>query len=465
MKTFFKWWLGPTLAISIWSTGIPGLIASHNTLTGIMLWIAAWWISQPIPLGLNGLLGITLTIVLGVADSSVALSGFSHKVVFLLLGTFLLAQAMHVHGVNEVLCSKLISNRFLSTRPRAALAAFLIFTGVMSWWFSATAETVMLIPIGLAIFSGLDRTLPLGIAYASLLGGLLFPLGNNQNILAIALLEQQANVQVDFFSWIKSGFPITILSFLILWMVLFGRKRITFHSTGQSRSFSKAQKRVLSIFILLATTWFLPGISKSLLGDSLPILRWFDTHLPEAVSAILAAILLFIIPSGHSKTSESRPLLDWNQAQKIDWNVLLLVGSGLSLSAVLFKSGFASTLANGIVAFAGPDASAFLLAVCVLIPTLAITSFSSNTATGDLMLPIAISVAQKTGSDPVVLAMAVAWTASIGFTIPAATPSVAVALSSGSVTRKDLTRHGLRMDLYCFAAILFAVWMGFAGAR
>ena len=129
------------------------------------------------------------------------------------------------------------------------------------------------------------------------------------------------------------------------------------------------------------------------------------------------------------------------------------------MSAVLFKSGLAGTLANGIVGFAGPGASTFVLAACILIPAFVITSFSSNTATGDLMLPIALSVAHTTGADPVLFAMAVAWTASIGFTIPAATPSVAVALGSGSVTRKDLTRYGLAMDLLCFAAILALVWV------
>jgi sodium-dependent dicarboxylate transporter 2/3/5 len=331
---------------------------------------------------------------------------------------------------------------------------------VMSWWFSATAEVVMLIPIGLAIFSGLDRTLPLGIAYASLLGGMLFPLGNNQNVLAIALLEQNANIRVNFFSWMMLGLPITIVSFLLMWLVLFRNKKIEFHSAKKYIPFTVSQNRVLLVFVLLILVWFFPGVMKSLAGD-VPIVRWMEARLPESVSALIAALSLFIIPSGEPKKrgEASRPLLDWKHAQNIDWNVLILVGAGLSLGAVIFKSGFAATLANGIVDFAGPGASNFFIALCVLIPTFAITSFASNTATGDLMLPIAIAVAQKTGADPVTFAMAVAWTASIGFTIPAATPSVAVALSSGKVTRRDLTRHGLAMDLSCFSAIILIVWI------
>jgi sodium-dependent dicarboxylate transporter 2/3/5 len=453
---FGKWLIGPLGAVLVSALGIPGLNTQQTLLTAVMVWVAAWWISQPIPLGMIGILGVCLTVVLGIAEPAVAFAGFSHKVVFLLLGTFFLAQAMHVHDVNRFLCSKLVSQRFLASRPRLALAAFIGLVGVMSWWFSATAETVMLIPIGLAIFAGIDRVLPLGIAYASLLGGIVFPLGSNQNILAIALLEQQAVAKVDFFSWMKTSFPIWVLCFGILWFVLFRNRKLSFHPITAASKATVAQKRVLGVFAVLVALWFLPGLIKTFIGADHFLIKWLDNHLPESVSALLLATLLFMVPS-NSKNEKGRALLTWKDAQEIDWNVLLLVGAGLSLSGVIFKTGLASTIGTGIVHAAGPNATEFFICLCVLLPTFIITSFASNTATGDLMLPIAISVAQQTGMSPVVLAMAVAWTASLGFTIPAATPSVAVALNSGAVTRKDLTRNGIAMDLLCFGAVLLVV--------
>ena len=57
--------------------------------------------------------------------------------------------------------------------------------------------------------------------------------------------------------------------------------------------------------------------------------------LNDTTIAMAAGISLFLIPSGE----ENRPLMRWEEARRLPWDILLLFGGGLTLAGALGRAG------------------------------------------------------------------------------------------------------------------------------
>jgi sodium-dependent dicarboxylate transporter 2/3/5 len=133
------------------------------------------------------------------------------------------------------------------------------------------------------------------------------------------------------------------------------------------------------------------------------------------------------------------------------------VGAGLSIGTLIFKTGLAEILAEMAVRLGGNSPSFIVSVGLIFAATLLVTEVTSNTAAGEVMLPLAIAMAIKMNQDPVIIAMGVAFIASLGFVIPAATPPVAVALSIPEVKKSESIKFGATIDLYAFVVIFLVV--------
>jgi len=112
---------------------------------------------------------------------------------------------------------------------------------------------------------------------------------------------------------------------------------------------------------------------------ALTILLWLTSgihKIPSAVVALLAAGLF-------SFTG----LLDKNDFKKINWDVLILMWGGLSLGKGMESSGLASWVVNAPIF----SMQGFYLLVVFCVLAVLFSNFVSNTATANLIIPIALS--------------------------------------------------------------------------
>ncbi|MNY53275.1 Sodium-dependent dicarboxylate transporter SdcS [compost metagenome] len=87
---------------------------------------------------------------------------------------------------------------------------------------------------------------------------------------------------------------------------------------------------------------------------------------------------------------------------------------------------------------------------------------ASNTATAALLLPLAGPLAVSFGEGPLFLMLPVALATSLGFMLPAATPPNALALATGHVTVRQITRAGAWLNLIGLVLVLAACFaLGF----
>jgi len=173
--------------------------------------------------------------------------------------------------------------------------------------------------------------------------------------------------------------------------------------------------------------------------------------LDDAVIAIIAALLLFILQARDPATGRTRPLLTWNEASRVPWGILLLFGGGLSLAAAIRHTGVDAYIAGGAGALAGLPLLVLLWIIAFV--TILLTEFTSNTALVAAALPVGEALAQRLGVPPAAVLTTLTLTASLGFMLPAGTAPNALVFASKQVTMRQMMKAGLALDIACAALV------------
>ncbi|MGQ9836202.1 MAG: SLC13 family permease [Thermoanaerobaculaceae bacterium] len=449
--------LGPALLLVFLCWPSPTQSFQHKALVATVLLVLTWWITEAVPAAVTALLGPSLLVVFGVDTPAAVFSPFADPVIFLFLGSFILAQAIVASGLDRRAAITFLSRSRLGPSPGRVLVASGILVAGLSMWLSNTATAAMMYPLALALTRAENRDnsrffaspLLLTVAYAASIGGLGTPVGTPPNLIALGQLEKLAGVKVGFLQWMGIGLPAaTAMLFLCLWrfrrLVVRRGHTVQFQDLkADRRPLSRQQKNVLVAFSLAVSFWLLPGTCSLLLSPQHPLARTLTRAAPEGVVAIVAASLLFLMPVDWRA---GRFTLTWREAAQVDWGTLLLFGGGLSLGNQLFKSGLASQLGRWLVEITGaatPLSLAYLFAFLALV----LTETTSNTAAATVTCPLAIAAAQAAGVSPTAPALAAAVAASLAFMLPISTPPNAIVYGSGLIRITEMVVHGLWLDL------------------
>ena len=114
---------GPILAAAVMLTPIDALTLEAHKLLAIMVLVALWWITEPVPIPVTSLLGPTLACVTGAIPAGAAFAAFSNPMIFLFMGGFILAKAMMMHGLDKRFAYWLLSRSWVGSNPRRIFLA------------------------------------------------------------------------------------------------------------------------------------------------------------------------------------------------------------------------------------------------------------------------------------------------------------------------------------------------------
>ena len=452
--------VGPAAFALLLAFPPPSLGTGAGTLLAVVAWVLAWWITEAVPLPVTAVLGPALTVVLGVGPVREAFAPFGDPIIFLFLGSFLLARAMSVHGLDRRLAQAVLSIPAASSSPRRVVWTFAALAAVLSMWVSNSATTAMLYPIALGVLGTMDarrgwstplaRPLLLACAYGASVGGIGTPVGSPPNLVAIGQLSSLAGIHVGFVPWLLVALPVMLamvgVAALVLGLPLPGgdaAKPAESVSAGLSAPMSTGERSVTAAFIVTVTLWVAPGLLSLVLGSSHPLSAALGRALPEGAVAVLGAALLFVLPGGGG---ERRGALTWSEATQIDWGTLLLFGGGLSLGGAMFRLGLSEALGQGLVTATGVSTTVGLTIVFSVF-SIFFTEITSNTAAATMLIPLAIASAQAAGASPLEPALGCALGCSMAFMLPVATPPNAIVYGSGLVPIGTMARAGMWMNL------------------
>jgi solute carrier family 13 (sodium-dependent dicarboxylate transporter), member 2/3/5 len=196
--------------------------------------------------------------------------------------------------------------------------------------------------------------------------------------------------------------------------------------------------------------WLLPGVLAIVGAGQSGFARAFNAAVPESVAAMTGAVLLFILPL-HWRARQFT--LKWEEAVRIDWGIVLLFGGGLAMGELAFSTGLAEAMGRGITSWL-PVQSEVSLTIIFTAVAIVMSEAASNTASANMIVPIAIAVSQAAGISPIQPALGATLGASMGFMMPISTPPNAIVYSSGHVPITTMMRHGIVLDVVGFAVIV-----------
>ena len=113
--------LAPLAFAAVYFTA-GGLGPQGQLMASILAAVVVLWICETLPLPVTALLGAVLCIALGVAPARQVFSYFADPIVFLFIGSFMLARAMSVHGLDRRIALSFLSIRWVSASPARLLA-------------------------------------------------------------------------------------------------------------------------------------------------------------------------------------------------------------------------------------------------------------------------------------------------------------------------------------------------------
>lgn len=408
-----------------------------NKGLSLLIFIAVLWLTEAVHITITALMVPLLASVMGVLSTGAALGNFANPIIFLFLGGFALAAAMHSQGLDKLIASRIL--RLANGRLSLAVLLMFLTAAFLSMWISNTATAAMMLPLALGLLSCLDQQqhratyvfVLLGIAYSASIGGIATLVGSPPNAIAAA------EVGLSFSDWMALGLPITLmllpLTIVLLYLLFRPQLGQRIDQPEESIHWTGKRKITLAIFALTVALWIFSKPVSAALGG----LSGFDT-----LVALLAITLI-----GLSRVAEWQHI-----AKHTDWGVLLLFGGGLTLSSVLRDTGTSLFLAN-VLADLLENASPFVILLTITAFVVFLTELASNTASAALLVPVFAAVAESLGLTPVMVASVIAVAASCAFMLPVATPPNAIVFGSGLIRQGQMMKAGFVLNLACIAVL------------
>jgi sodium-dependent dicarboxylate transporter 2/3/5 len=463
-------YLGPALFIlTRFFLEAEGLSDQANAVLASTLWIAIWWITEAIPIAATSLLPIILFPLSGALPLADTTSSFGHRFVFLYLGGFILALAIQKWNLHKRIALNII--KVVGTNVQKIILGFMVATAFLSMWISNTATAVMMLPIGIAIIKQMKdlkntsedenlifgKALMLSIAYSASIGGIATLIGTPPNLVFAGIIQETYNIEISFLKWFQFGLPISILLLAISWVYLtkvaFKFKQNKFNKGKEEinrqleelGSISYEEKIVLSVFVLTGLAWILRTY----------LLNKFIPNLDDSIIALISGISLFLFQANNQE-GKNEKIMNWEDAVKLPWGILLLFGGGLAIAQGFQSSGLANWIAENLTQLNG--FSLFIILLVLITAVNFLTEITSNLATTAMLLPILAPTAVILGVHPYILMVGATLAASCAFMLPVATPPNAIVFGSNYLKISDMVRVGILMNIISIIIIFMMVY-------
>jgi sodium-dependent dicarboxylate transporter 2/3/5 len=203
---------------------MPGLSYPGHAAIGLLIFAIVLWASEAFHLAVTALIILFLQPLLGIESFNNAVIGFASPIIFLMIGGFIIAEAIRKSGLASRLTYQML-NKF-GTTPDKSIFVAVFSTGLLSAWIENVVAFAMLLPIIKEIIplmgvndpekgkSNFAKAMVLGASYGSLAGGFGTEIGTAPNLMAAAYTG------LPFANWMVFGFPLAIIMLIIIWKLL-----------------------------------------------------------------------------------------------------------------------------------------------------------------------------------------------------------------------------------------------------
>ncbi len=460
---FCLWLISFAFSTVFAADAVPAFDATKIWISiGILTVAAILFLTEAIPLAMTSLMVPVLLVLFNVIPFKSAFSGFADPWVLLFLMMFIVGESLFRVGVAGKIGKGIVS---LAKNNETMLIVYVMIAGgIMSAFLNNTGTAACLLPIMLAIGKSSNispRKLLLPMAFGVSLGGMNTLIGTPPNGIIQSVFEKATDGKLfGFFDYAKPSIFIFIIG--IIFMATIGKRilegiskrpvsgKYAAPSIDESTikyRFNKAGIAVF-VFVLIIFFMFMDPLWANLFKSN-PAVGAFFKGIPLVIYAIIGVII--IVSSGALKPNEA--------FKAVDWTTIFLFAGMLSLSKALEETGAATYIGNSIVSFTNqiPISPALAALIGVVIVSVVLTNFMSNTATAALLAPIAVAIAMNLNVNPAPLLMGVGLGASACFLTPVATPPNTLVLGPGDYTFMDYLKVGWILQLITIISLIILI--------
>ncbi|ANY20202.1 Sodium-dependent dicarboxylate transporter SdcS [Tsuneonella dongtanensis] len=437
-----------------------GMSREAWTAAGLVMWMAAWWMTEAIPLYATALLPFIVLPLGGVADANKTAAAYYSPIIFIFIGGAFLALAIERTGLHRRLALWIMG--MTGAKSWQLLLGVMAATAILSMMISNTSSALIMMPMAVAMLAaggvepgetdGFAGALPMGIAFAASIGGLGTLIGTPTNVIGVGLIEQALGVKISFLQWSLYALPLVALAIPLAAFLIAKVQRIgssPFDPVAARASiadgggaWSVPEKRLMVVVVLAMLAWVTQPWTEPLLPKG---------GLTDGTIAAAAGLAMFLLPDG-----TGRPMLTWPEANRAPWDVVLMFGGGLAMAMGMTASGLAEWLGQALLPLA--SLPPFLLVLVVVAFIIVITEFASNIATASGIMPVVAALAPSMHADPILIALPAAIAATWGFMLPAGTGPNALAWATGHLSLKRMIAAGFWLDVAGAILIASVIW-------
>jgi len=455
---------GPIAAMltTFWMMQYPSIPPEAARVAGLCIWMAIWWMTEPVALELTALLPMLVIPLTGLYPKDAmmkACAPYANESVYFFLGGFGLGLAIEKTQLHRV--GAMVLLRYAGTNASRVVGAFMLATAGLSMWINNTATTMLMLPLAMSVIAttnhpSFSKSLLIGIAYAASIGGMGTLVGTAPNIYFAGYLKENG-MEIGFREWMFIAMPVVFVLLIGCWIwmvwILWPMRGVSVEIPSawvemqkERTAWNAQQRTALIVFGVAAALWVFREPMLGLVQGRV-IEDWLGAiNDPWIAMAALACMLVF--PLG-------APVLEWKDVETIPWGVLLLFGGGLSLSTAISASGLDVQIGN--VASMLQGIPGWLVIMCVVVLVIAISEMASNIATATTMIPVLAGAAPAMGLDPIILLSATVLASSCGFMMPVATPPNTLVFAQKKFPVRDMLMAGFGVNLLAVIAIPPAV--------
>jgi sodium-dependent dicarboxylate transporter 2/3/5 len=456
-------WVGIAICLLFVFMPTPnGMSVEAKRAVGVTLLMAIWWLSEAIPIYATAFVPMALFPLLGVLETSDVAESYGHSYVIMLLCGFFIAKVIESQQLHKRIA--LIVLKKLGSNQQRIILSFMIVSAFLSMWIANVAVVLLMLPIATAVISKTDEAdetsqfglaLMLSTAYACSIGGTATLIGTPVNMVFAGIVGElfPAAPEINFFTWIKIGFPIVVLFIPLIWFYIIKYFKITNTVQFDRATFSDelatlgkmsdGEKKAFAVFLFTALGWI---FRSDFDFGSFRIQGWGSLlgvadYVHDSTVAVVGALFLFALTNKQT----GKPLLTWKEASSVPWGIVMIVGGGYAIARSFQKTGLAEWI-GGQMNFIG-DYSPLIILLIVTTFIIFLTEVNSNTATANIFLPVLAAVAVAASINPLFLMIPATFACSFAFMMPSGTGTNTVIFASGKVTIPEMAKCGLGLNL------------------
>ena len=433
-----------------------------KVMLGVLVVAALFWATGAIPIGVTALLVGVLMYFFGVLPPSLVAKAYAKDSVVFIFGVLAFSAALSKTGLDRRIGILLLGTSTTLKRFTFIFAPLLALTAS---FLSEHALVAFIAPILILAYMGTIKTAGikkdrylmimflLMLTFCANIGGPGSPAAGGRNAVMLGILSDYG-IQISFGQWVKMGLPSVPVMALVIaaYFFLTFRKKLKVKFVNVAveviRESEKIGKMTLDeykaagVLVLLIILW-------STLSGS------FGMGGPVLLSLVLLNIL---------------GILRWRDINGIHWDVVALYAAASAMGYGLATTGAALWLANSFVSIL-PESLKSGVGLCISssLITGILTNFMSDGATVAAVGPITVPMATLSGTSPILVGLATAFSSSFAHMLIIGTPNNAIVYSLAKdpdtgeqlLTMKDFFIHGFAVFLLSMFVLWFWVFLGY----